>query len=452
MTMVVSRRQRIFFRYEGERGAFLVLHHGLLGSHEDWYAAGYVEELAKEFRVVIPDARGHGRSDKPAEPEQYSQLQMAEDLIEILNELGIRNSHFVGYGIGALVGFELLRRFPERVRIAILGGESALMTPAVQEVYRAEAESLKAMSLADYLKALKDQNRVVRHAAAVDEEQERPAALALMAAAAAWEPAPAERIQVTSPLTLFAGSEDPAAGRVEAARSGVSRARLVPFAGFSHTRLFQERTQLMEEILRLLKSGRRDEEGRPRGEHGQPGAESGRGLPSGAAGQGGPGPGADRRRSPPGRDSQRYGNRSSDRRTAGGAPGSQAEPGGAAAAQAAPAPPVDGPSPIPGAVLDAHREPGIAPAPGAWQEDAARAPQEPSAPAAGPAAPQHEPEASPAEPGASQQPGPPPGPEPDAGRHATEARDAAEEAGWAAEPPPDEIAERAPGSGEPPKE
>jgi len=69
MTMVVSRKQRIFFRYEGERGAFLLLHHDLLGSHEDWYAAGYVEQLAKEFRVVVPDARGHGRSDKPGEKE-----------------------------------------------------------------------------------------------------------------------------------------------------------------------------------------------------------------------------------------------------------------------------------------------------------------------------------------------------------------------------------------------
>lgn len=335
MTMVVSRKQRIHFRYEGERGAFLILHHGLLGSHEDWFAAGYVRELAKEFRVVIPDARGHGRSDKPAEREQYGQEQMAADLIEIMNELGIRNSHIVGYGLGALVGFELLRRFPERVRIAILGGESALMTAAVQDIYRAEAESLRPMALADYVKALKDQGRIVRHEAAIDEEQERPAALALMEAVSGWEPVPSERIQVASPLTLFAGTDDPAAGRVEAARSGVSRARLVHFPGFSHAGLFLDRTAMMEEILRLLKSGRRDEEGR-RGEHGTPGPGSQRTE--------------DRRRGPPGRrESPRQGPWS-DRRAH-----DSTVPEAAAGA-----PQMDGPSPIPGAALATGAEPGPA--------------------------------------------------------------------------------------------
>jgi pimeloyl-ACP methyl ester carboxylesterase len=327
MTMVVSRNQRIFFRYEGERGAFLVLHHGLLGSHEDWYAAGYVEELAKEFRVVVLDARGHGRSDKPVEPETYAQALIAEDVIEIMNELGIRNSHFVGYGVGALVGFELLRRFPERMRIAILGGESALVTPAVQDVYRAEAESLKAMTLGEYLKALRDQGRVVRTAATVDEETERPAALALLTAVSAWEPAPAERIQVTSPLTLFAGAEDPALHRVDAARSGVSRARMVHFPGLGHERLFHERTQLLEEVLRLLKSGRREDgDNRPRGD-----------------GERTHGYGPERRGQPGRQDSQSYGNRWNDAREAG-AHGTAA-PGVA-----------DAPSPIPGAVLDARSD------------------------------------------------------------------------------------------------
>jgi len=469
MTMIVSRKQRIFFRYEGERGAFLVLHHGFLGSHEDWYAAGYVAELAKEFRVIVPDARGHGRSDKPAEKEQYGQLQLAEDLIEIMNELGIRNSHFVGYGVGALVGFELLRRFPERVRIAILGGESALVTPAVQEAYRAEAESLKAMSLADYLKALHDQGRLVRTAAAVDEEQERPAALALLEAVSAWEPAPADRIQVASPLTLFYGTEDTAAGRVEAVRSGVSRARLVPFHGFSHARLFHERTHVLEEVLRLLKSGRRDEDERPRGEQGPQGAP--------------PGPGqGDRRRGSGRRDAQRWGHRSSDRaqpETAAAPAGDAAAlSGGAGAAQTVPVAHADEPSPIPGTMLNAEAVVAAqVPAGAGAFEPAAGPPQAPRASGQEPGAAEAVP-APPAEPPASAGAGlhgavpfdatpsrsttpsrsaePPAQPAPDAHQvpDAAEERRAAdaEEAGWAGEPPPEEVAQRETNGGEPPKE
>ncbi len=440
MTMVVSRKQRIFFRYEGERGAFLLLHHGLLGSHEDWFAAGYVQELAQEFRVIVPDARGHGRSDKPAEKEYYGQLQMAEDLIEIMNELGIRNSHFVGYGLGALVGFELLRRFPERVRIAILGGESALMTPGVQDVYRAEAESLRAMSLADYLKALKDQGRIVRYAAAVDEEQERPAALALLEAIAGWEHAPAERIQVASPLTLFTGAEDPAAGRVEAARSGVSRARLVQFPGLGHGRLFQERTLLMEEVLRLLKSGRKDDESRARGEPGQAGGLAGRApKPDGAQGQG-----RDRSRGHSGRrDGQSYGQRSTDRNPPGGQPSPASQAGYDPAIQLAAAASVEEPSPIPGAGMDGlpaaaapetAREPdslesgpASEPAPGSIEGDQTRASRE----AAFEAAPDLNSEDRPARDTAA---------EVEDAREGGEEPPRPEEEGWAAEPAPEDTA------------
>jgi pimeloyl-ACP methyl ester carboxylesterase len=430
MTMVVSRKQRIFFRYEGERGAFLVLHHGLLGSQADWYAAGYVEALAKEFRVVVPDARGHGRSDKPAGKEHYALRQLAEDVVEILNELGIRNSHFVGYGLGALVGLELLRHFPERMRIAILGGESPLVTPAVQAVYRAEADSLRPISLGEYLKALRDQGRVVRTAEAVDEELERPAALALLEALSEWELAPAERIQVLSPLTLFSGSEDPAAPRVEAARSGVSRARHVLYSGMGHARLFHERTQLMAEVLRLLKSGRREDgtEGRPHGEGGTAAGQGGTAAGQGgtAAGQGGTAGGesgqgslsGERRRAPARRDGSRPATRWSDRGGAGDR--------GPVASQ----PAAEAPSPIPGAVLDLRSPP---PAP------ERPAGEEPDTLAAGPAPTEQSAESGTGDRAAGEaQPGEPQGRAPEPAEPAASA-DTASTAGEpqpAPEPPP----------------
>jgi pimeloyl-ACP methyl ester carboxylesterase len=275
MPIVVSNRQRIYFRYEGERGAFLMLHHGLFGSHQDWYRAGYVEELAKEFRLVIPDARGHGRSDRPAEPGAYRATDFAEDLVEIINGLGIRNLHFLGYGMGAQIGLEMLRRFPERVRIAVLGGEAPLTLPAVREHWQALAAQLGGGTLAQLVADLRARDRLVRWEQTDPPEEERPAALALLEALGGWELHGEERISVTSPVTLFAGANDPAAERVERARSFINRARLVLFPGLNHASLFAERTQVTQELVRLLKSGRREEGDSPHRRHGGEGAEGG---------------------------------------------------------------------------------------------------------------------------------------------------------------------------------
>jgi len=62
---------RIHYRVEGE-GPPLVLQHGMIQSIEDWYERGYVGALtAAGFRLILADARGLGRSDKPHDPAAY---------------------------------------------------------------------------------------------------------------------------------------------------------------------------------------------------------------------------------------------------------------------------------------------------------------------------------------------------------------------------------------------
>ena len=139
MPMVVHRKQRLHFRFEGERGAFLVLHHGLLGSSQDWFDLGYVDALADQFRLIIPDARGHGRSDRPVDPADYGARDFADDLIAVMDALDIRNSHFLGVSLGALVGFDLLRRYPDRLRVTLLGGEVPFVTPDARQAWAALA-------------------------------------------------------------------------------------------------------------------------------------------------------------------------------------------------------------------------------------------------------------------------------------------------------------------------
>jgi pimeloyl-ACP methyl ester carboxylesterase len=70
MSYADSRGIRIHYRVEGE-GPPLVLQHGFTQSIDDWYEFGYVDALKRDYRLILVDARGHGQSDKPHDPNAY---------------------------------------------------------------------------------------------------------------------------------------------------------------------------------------------------------------------------------------------------------------------------------------------------------------------------------------------------------------------------------------------
>ncbi|MEE8435952.1 MAG: alpha/beta fold hydrolase [bacterium] len=278
MPIVVSNRRRIFYRYEGEKGAYLLLHHGLLGSHLDWYDAGYVDALAENFRLILPDARGHGRSDHPLAPEDYRIEQFADDVIAIMEELQIRNLHFFGYSFGAMVGMELLLRHPDRVRITMMAGESPFVTEGLRAEWRETADRIRQEGLSAAMTWMHGERRIFSAMRKEEGEGEQQAALALLET---LEALPVrenqERLSVNSPVALFIGAEDRAAGRVQEARKAIHRARFVSIPNQDHIGLFTERESLLAEVMRLARSGKKNENPAPRGKSGpRDGRNSGR--------------------------------------------------------------------------------------------------------------------------------------------------------------------------------
>jgi pimeloyl-ACP methyl ester carboxylesterase len=92
-------------------GPVLVALHGLLGSGV--CLAPICQPLKASFEVVLPDARGHGRSSAPAQGYQYA--DMASDVIRLITALGVDKPLLVGHSmggmtaavVGALVGSSL---------------------------------------------------------------------------------------------------------------------------------------------------------------------------------------------------------------------------------------------------------------------------------------------------------------------------------------------------------
>src|SRR5438067_13417159 len=117
---------RIHYQVDGNPdGPPLVLQHGFLCCVEDWYTLGYAATLGATYRLILTDARGHGASDKPHEPAAYRMAAMADDVVAVLDDLGLARAHFFGYSMGGKIGFVLAARAPERCRSFVLGGSSA---------------------------------------------------------------------------------------------------------------------------------------------------------------------------------------------------------------------------------------------------------------------------------------------------------------------------------------
>src|SRR5262245_23243807 len=114
---------RIHDQVEGN-GPPLVLQHGLTSSLQHWYAYGYVDALQHDYRLILIDARGHGQSDKPYDPEAYALARRVEDVLVVLDALNIDTAHYLGYSMGGRIGFGIARYSPERFASLIIGGMS----------------------------------------------------------------------------------------------------------------------------------------------------------------------------------------------------------------------------------------------------------------------------------------------------------------------------------------
>ncbi|KIT15489.1 alpha/beta fold hydrolase [Jannaschia aquimarina] len=112
---------RLAVRVAGS-GPPLVLLHGFPQNHRCWLPL--LPALSERFTCILPDLRGYGDSDAPADDPQhetYSKRRMALDLVAILDDLGHARAHVAGHDRGARVAYRFALDHPDRLdRLAIL--------------------------------------------------------------------------------------------------------------------------------------------------------------------------------------------------------------------------------------------------------------------------------------------------------------------------------------------
>jgi pimeloyl-ACP methyl ester carboxylesterase len=121
-------------------GEPIVLIHGNGGSLQGWIDSGILPNLARDYRVIAIDARGHGKSGKPHDARAYGR-EMGLDVVRLLDHLGIRRAHIVGYSMGANITATLLTSHPDRFITATLGGAAGRFRWSAADTARAEQEA-----------------------------------------------------------------------------------------------------------------------------------------------------------------------------------------------------------------------------------------------------------------------------------------------------------------------
>ena len=115
MPFINLETTEIYYEIHGQ-GDPLLLIHGLGSSSRDWEMQ--LPQFSKHFQVINIDLRGHGRSAK--NPGPYSMMLFAEDVAQLIQELGLSPVHVLGISLGGMVAFQMVLDCPEVIRSLVI--------------------------------------------------------------------------------------------------------------------------------------------------------------------------------------------------------------------------------------------------------------------------------------------------------------------------------------------
>lgn len=228
---------KIYYEVEGE-GPPLVLAYGLTGGLNCWRVMGIVELLRDDFQLILFDARGHGRSDKPHGVSDYG-LRMADDVVAVMDHIGIDQAHYFGYSMGARVGYWLAVHYATRFLSFILGGSSP---------YRSEAKIKREDELVERMKrqlndpegTVRENEQLMGRPLTVEERDVLLAndAQALIALVTAFGAVPLlsdyDLSHMSVPALVFCGDADPDYTGARESANHMPKAKFVSLPGLDH--------------------------------------------------------------------------------------------------------------------------------------------------------------------------------------------------------------------------
>jgi pimeloyl-ACP methyl ester carboxylesterase len=224
-----SNGVEIAFEEAGEGDPILLIHGFASNNRVNWWDTGWVKFLADSgFRVLTIDNRGHGKSQKLYDAEDYSAPVMAEDAHLLLEHKGIAKAHVMGYSMGARIAAFLALQHAERVRSLVLAGLAANMIRGFDNSAEI-AEALEAPSSSNIAEAAPRAFRLFAEQTHSDLK-----ALAACMRSSRQKITAEELRQISVPVLVVAGEADEIAGPVGPLAAAIPQAKGVTLPRRNH--------------------------------------------------------------------------------------------------------------------------------------------------------------------------------------------------------------------------
>jgi pimeloyl-ACP methyl ester carboxylesterase len=120
-------------------GLPIVFVHEFAGDHRSYEPQ--MRHFARRYRCVAFNARGYPPSDVPANPAIYSQDRARDDILAILDGLGLAQAHIVGISMGGFATLHFGLKYPTRARSLVVAGCGYGADPARRTQFQEEAEA-----------------------------------------------------------------------------------------------------------------------------------------------------------------------------------------------------------------------------------------------------------------------------------------------------------------------
>lgn len=245
MPYAENRGVRIHYEVEGE-GPTLVLQHGFTQNLQRWYQCGYVDALKGHYRVVLIDARGHGKSDKPHDRAAYTWPVGVTDVFAVLNAISAHQAIFWGYSMGGAIGLGAVTVAPDRITALIVGGASgggSNTGTQLQHVDGSDPEAFVAAFETHMNARMTPEYRTILLASDTQ----------ALAAAAQDRPSLGDQLpEVTTPCLIYAGDQDPVFSGAQETAMQIPGAKFVAIPGASHPVAFTRSDMVLPVVRKFL--------------------------------------------------------------------------------------------------------------------------------------------------------------------------------------------------------
>jgi len=124
---------QLHYRTRGA-GEPLLLLHGFTGSGGDWVHLFDLDDLARRFLLIMPDARGHGRSTNPS--GAFTHRQCARDVIALCDHLGVARCKAIGLSLGGNTLLHVATAHPDRLATIVLIGAPSYFPAQARAIMR----------------------------------------------------------------------------------------------------------------------------------------------------------------------------------------------------------------------------------------------------------------------------------------------------------------------------